>query len=97
MVLLAGGEPVFIETTAEARFKITPAQLEAAITPRTKLLWLNSPSNPSGMAYSKAELAALGEVLLKHPQIVIASDVLETAWMMTVRSYSAGQALMMLL
>ena len=74
MVLLAGGEPVFIETTAEARFKITPAQLEAAITPRTRLLWLNSPSNPSGMAYSKAELAALGEVLLKHPQIVIASD-----------------------
>ena len=74
MVLLAGGKPVFIDTTAEARFKITPAQLEAAITPRTKLLWLNSPSNPSGMAYSKAELAALGEVLLKHPQVVIASD-----------------------
>jgi aspartate aminotransferase len=74
MVLLADGKPVFINTTAEARFKITPAQLEAAITPRTKLLWLNSPSNPSGMAYSKAELAALGEVLLKHPQIVIASD-----------------------
>src|SRR5690606_641393 len=74
MVLLADGTPVFIETTAEQRFKITPAQLEAAITPRTKLLWLNSPSNPSGMAYTRAELAALGEVLLKHPQIVIASD-----------------------
>lgn len=65
---------MFIETTAEQRFKITPAQLEAAITPRTKMLWLNSPSNPSGMAYTKAELAALGEVLLKYPQIVIASD-----------------------
>lgn len=74
MVLLSGGTPVFIETTAEQRFKITPAQLEAAITPRTKMLWLNSPSNPSGMAYTKAELAALGEVLLKYPQIVIASD-----------------------
>lgn len=74
MVLLAGGVPVFIETTAEQRFKITPAQLEAAITPRTRLLWLNSPSNPSGMAYTKVELAALAEVLLKHPQIVIASD-----------------------
>jgi aspartate aminotransferase len=74
MVLLAGGKPVFIDTTAAARFKITPAQLDAAITPRTRLLWLNSPSNPSGMAYSKAELAALGEVLLRHPQVVIASD-----------------------
>lgn len=74
MALLAGGVPVIIETTAETRYKITAAQLEAAITPRTKLIFLNSPSNPSGMAYTKAELAALGEVLLKHPRIVIASD-----------------------
>jgi len=74
MVLLADGTPVFIETTAEQRYKITAEQLERAITPRTKMLWLNSPSNPSGMAYTKAELAALGAVLLKHPQIVIASD-----------------------
>lgn len=74
MVLLADATPVFINTTQETRFKITPEQLERAIGPRTKMIWLNSPSNPSGMAYSKAELQALGEVLRKHPQIVIASD-----------------------
>jgi aspartate aminotransferase len=74
MVLLADGVPVFIETTAATRFKITPEQLEAAITPRTKLFWINSPSNPSGMAYSKSELAALGEVLRRHPQVLIATD-----------------------
>ncbi len=74
MVLLADATPVFIHTTAEARFKITPEQLERAITPRTRMIWLNSPSNPSGMAYSKAELTALGEVLRQHPQIVIATD-----------------------
>ena len=74
MVLLADATPVFINTTQETRFKITPEQLERAISPRTKMIWLNSPSNPSGMAYSKAELQALGEVLRKHPQIVIASD-----------------------
>jgi len=74
MVLLADGKPVIIETTPETRLKITPAQLEAAITPRTRMIFLNSPSNPSGMAYSKAELTALGEVLRKHPRIVIATD-----------------------
>lgn len=74
MALLADGKPVIIETTAETRFKITPAQLEAAITPRSKLFFLNSPSNPSGMAYTRAELAALGEVLRKHPRIIIATD-----------------------
>ncbi|HVT35777.1 MAG TPA: pyridoxal phosphate-dependent aminotransferase [Nevskiaceae bacterium] len=74
MVLLADATPVFIYTSAATRFKITPAQLEAAITPRTRMIWLNSPSNPSGMAYTRAELAALGEVLRKHPNIVIASD-----------------------
>jgi len=74
MALLAGGEPVIIESTAETRYKITAAQLEAAITPRTRLMFLNSPSNPSGMAYTRAELAALGEVLLRHPQVVIATD-----------------------
>jgi aspartate aminotransferase len=58
----------------EQGYKITPAQLEAAITPRTKLMFLNSPSNPTGAAYTKAELQALGAVLAKHPQIVIASD-----------------------
>jgi aspartate aminotransferase len=73
-VLLADGKPVIIETTPATRLKITPAQLEAAITPRTRLIFLNAPSNPSGMGYSKAELAALGEVLRKHPRIIIASD-----------------------
>ncbi|HUP92498.1 MAG TPA: pyridoxal phosphate-dependent aminotransferase [Solimonas sp.] len=74
MVLLADGCPVFIPTSAATRFKITPEQLERAISPRTRLLWLNSPSNPSGMAYSRAELTALGEVLRRHPQVVIATD-----------------------
>ncbi len=74
MVLLAGGVPVFIEAGIGQGFKITPQQLEAAITPRTRLLVLNSPSNPTGVAYSSAELVALGEVLGRHPQIVIASD-----------------------
>jgi aspartate aminotransferase len=74
MVLIAEGVPVVIETTAKARFKITPEQLEAAITPKTKLVVLNSPSNPSGMAYSKAEFAALGVVLRKYPDVLIATD-----------------------
>ncbi|MGH7185156.1 MAG: pyridoxal phosphate-dependent aminotransferase [Pseudomonadota bacterium] len=74
MVLLAGGTPVFIPTTAATRFKITPEQLERAITRRTRLFWINSPSNPSGMAYTHAELRALGDVLRKHPQVVIATD-----------------------
>ena len=74
MALLADGKPVIIETSAETRYKITAAQLEAAITPHSKLIFLNSPSNPSGMAYTRAELAALGEVLRKHPRIVIATD-----------------------
>ena len=74
MALLAGGQPAIIETSAATRYKITAEQLEATITPRTRLMFLNSPSNPSGMAYTKAELVALGAVLLKHPQIVIATD-----------------------
>lgn len=74
IVLLAGATPVVLETGLDSQFKITPAQLEAAITPRTKLLVLNSPSNPTGSVYSEAELAALAEVLLRHPQVWIASD-----------------------
>ena len=74
MVKIAEGVPVIIETTAESRFKITAEQLEAAITPKTKLVVLNSPSNPSGMAYSKAELEALAAVLLKHPHVLVATD-----------------------
>jgi len=74
MVLLADATPVIIKSGLEQRFKITPAQLEAAITPKTKLMVINSPSNPTGAAYSHAELAALGEVLRKHPQVIVASD-----------------------
>ncbi|MBB1486020.1 pyridoxal phosphate-dependent aminotransferase [Oceanospirillum sediminis] len=74
MVIVAEGTPVIIETSADSRFKITAEQLEAAITPKTKLVVLNSPSNPSGMAYSLEELQALGEVLKRHPHVMIASD-----------------------
>ncbi|MCF6324227.1 MAG: pyridoxal phosphate-dependent aminotransferase [Gammaproteobacteria bacterium] len=74
MVLLADATPVIIESGLEQGFKISPAQLEAAITPKTKLMVINSPSNPTGAAYSHAELAALGEVLRKHPQVIVASD-----------------------
>jgi aspartate aminotransferase len=74
MVLLAEGVPVFIEATQEQRFKITPAQLRAAITDKTRLMFINSPSNPSGIAYTLAELAALGEVLKEFPNIIIATD-----------------------
>ena len=74
MVLVAEGKPVIIETSADTRFKITPEQLESAITERTRLFVINSPSNPSGMAYSLDELKAIGDVLKKHPQIMIATD-----------------------
>ncbi|ACI99276.1 pyridoxal phosphate-dependent aminotransferase [Rhodospirillum centenum] len=74
MVLLAEGTPVPVACPAEAGFKLTPAALEAAITPRTKWLILNSPSNPTGAAYTAAELTALGEVLLRHPQVWVMSD-----------------------
>lgn len=74
MVLLAEGKPVIIPTTPAQRYKITPQQLASAITPKTKLIFINSPSNPSGIAYTLAELQALGEVLLRHPQIIIATD-----------------------
>lgn len=73
-VLAAGGKPVFIDCPASQGFKMTPAQLEAKITPRTVALVLNSPSNPTGAVYSKQELAALGAVLLKYPQVLIISD-----------------------
>jgi aspartate aminotransferase len=71
---LNGGVPVFVECTAEADFKMTPEQLEAAITPKTKWLVLNSPSNPTGSAYSPAELRGLADVLLKHPQVWTLTD-----------------------
>jgi aspartate aminotransferase len=78
MVLLAGGTPVFIPTTIEQRFKISPEALEAAITPRTKWVMLNSPSNPSGAAYTEAELKALTQVLARHEHVwVMADDMYE--------------------
>jgi aspartate aminotransferase len=74
MALLADGVPVSVYAGPEQGYKITPAQLHAALTPRSKLLFMNSPNNPTGAAYSKAELRALGAVLEQHPQVVIASD-----------------------
>ncbi|QWX84269.1 pyridoxal phosphate-dependent aminotransferase [Cellulophaga sp. HaHaR_3_176] len=74
IVKLADGVPVEVETSLENNFKMTPEQLEAAITPKTKMLWYSSPCNPSGSIYSKAELRALADVLKKYPQIVVVSD-----------------------
>lgn len=74
MVVIAGGVPVVLETDERTRFKITPEQLDAAITDKTRLVVLNSPSNPSGVAYSADELRALAAVLLKYPNVLIATD-----------------------
>ncbi|MEA1942956.1 MAG: pyridoxal phosphate-dependent aminotransferase [Pseudomonadota bacterium] len=74
MVNLVGGTPVPVRAGIESRFKITPEQLEAAITPKTRWLILNSPSNPTGMGYTADELRALADVLLKHEQVWIMTD-----------------------
>ncbi|MCK5714623.1 MAG: pyridoxal phosphate-dependent aminotransferase, partial [Nitrosomonadaceae bacterium] len=74
IVLIAEGKPITIETGIEQNFKITAAQLERAITSKTRMFVINSPSNPSGSVYALEELKALGEVLRKHPQILIATD-----------------------
>lgn len=74
MVLLADASPVIVEAEIEQQFKITPEQLEKAITDKTRLVVINSPSNPSGKAYTRAELEALGAVLLKHPHVLVATD-----------------------
>ena len=74
IVKLAEGIPVEVPTSITTDFKMTPAQLEAAITPRTKMLWFSSPCNPSGSVYSLAELKGLAEVLKKYPDIYIVSD-----------------------
>jgi aspartate aminotransferase len=76
MALLADGVPVSVFAGPEQGYKITAAQLAAAITPRTKMIFINSPSNPTGAAYTQAELQQLGAVLEQHPRIVIASDVI---------------------
>ena len=74
MTILAGGIPVYIRAGAAQQFKIMPEQLAAAITDKTRLLVLNSPSNPTGMAYTRAELEALGDVLRQYPNILVATD-----------------------
>ncbi|GAA0873239.1 pyridoxal phosphate-dependent aminotransferase [Gangjinia marincola] len=74
IVKIAEGVPVEVETSIDTDFKMTPAQLEAVITPKTKMLWYSSPCNPSGSVYSKEELRALADVLKKHPNIIIVSD-----------------------
>ncbi|MFV0492147.1 MAG: pyridoxal phosphate-dependent aminotransferase [Pseudorhodobacter sp.] len=74
MVLLAGGEPVVVEAGIETSFKLSPEKLEAAITPRTKWLIFNSPSNPTGAGYTRAELKALTDVLMRHPHVWVMSD-----------------------
>ena len=74
IVKVVQGVPVEVNTSIENDFKMTASQLEAAITPKTKMLWFSSPCNPSGSVYSKAELEALAEVLKKHPQVYVVSD-----------------------
>ncbi len=74
MALLAGGVPVFVHAGMDQRFKITPQQLSAVLTEKTRLVVINSPSNPSGMAYTRDELAALGKVLVEYPRVVVATD-----------------------
>ncbi|WP_340644114.1 pyridoxal phosphate-dependent aminotransferase [Phenylobacterium sp.] len=74
IVLLAGGTPKAVATSDATGFKLQPADLEAAITPKTKWVFLNSPSNPSGAAYTKAELRAIADVLLRHPHVWILTD-----------------------
>lgn len=81
IVQFAGGTPVIVHATADQDYKMTAEQLEKAITPKTRWLILNSPSNPTGAAYSAEELGALAEVLLKHPQVlVLTDDMYEHIW-----------------
>src|SRR5215472_14513008 len=74
MVLLSGGEPIAVATTIESSFKMTPEALDGAITPKTKWVLLNSPSNPTGAAYTRAELKKLTGVLLRHPHVFVMTD-----------------------
>lgn len=91
-IVLAGGTPVFIMTDESTGFKITPAQLEKTITPKTRYLILNSPCNPTGSTYSEQELAALGEVLLKHEHVlVVADDIYERLIYDGLKFYNIAQ------
>ncbi|WP_105385292.1 aspartate transaminase [Neorhizobium alkalisoli] len=81
MVIANEGRPVIVECPQEAGFKLTPQSLEAAIRPKTMWLILNAPSNPTGVAYSRSELEALGEVLLRHPHVLVLSDdIYDQVW-----------------
>lgn len=81
MVIANEGKPVIVPCPEETGFKLTPEALEKAITPKTLWLILNAPSNPTGVAYTKAELVALGEVLLRHPQVMVLSDdIYDQVW-----------------
>ncbi|TCN25254.1 aspartate transaminase [Sinorhizobium americanum] len=81
MVIANDGKPIIVQCPQEQGFKLTPEALEAAITPKTLWLILNAPSNPTGAAYSRAELEALGEVLLRHPQVfVLSDDIYDQVW-----------------
>jgi aspartate aminotransferase len=74
IIKMSGGIPVEVPTSVDNDFKITPAQLEAAITPKTKMIWYSSPCNPSGSVYNREELTALSNIILKHPNIIVISD-----------------------
>ncbi len=77
MVRLAGGEPVFIDTKESARFKVTAKELESKITPKTKVIVINSPSNPTGIIYDKAELEEIAQIAVKHQLFVISDEIYE--------------------
>src|SRR5260370_26542755 len=82
MVIANDGKPVIVACSENVGFKLTPAALEAAITPRTRWLILNTPSNPTGAAYDRGELEALGEVLLRHPHVIVLSDhIYDQIWL----------------
>src|SRR5690606_21758685 len=74
IIKIAEGKPIIVPTSVETNFKITPKRLEEAITPKTKMIMFSSPCNPSGSVYSKEELTALAEIILKHPNIFVVSD-----------------------
>jgi aspartate aminotransferase len=90
MITLNDGKPVVLETDIEADFKITPAQLEKAITPKTKMFLFSNPSNPTGSMYTEKELRALGEVFKKHPQILIISDEIYEYISFSEKMFSIG-------
>ena len=93
MVRLAGGDPVTLNTSSKNNFLVTPSQLKASITDQTRMLILNSPSNPSGRAYTRKHLAELGEVLLEHPRIVVCvDDIYEHIWWADEPFFTLAQA-----